>query len=105
MRPDLRIVLMGFLTSLTRLKAFEYPVYEKTMLTKALARSLPLLVVPSNEFLKLTVGSGIDSTFPPRTTKPVMLMKIKVRILAMPKKLVAQSEYLLWAMTQITASV
>jgi hypothetical protein len=72
MKPYFLIVGTGFLTSLTTEKAFAYPVYENTMLTRAVERSFPLSVVPSKEFRKLAFGSGIEETFPPRTTKPVI---------------------------------
>ncbi len=63
---------IGFLISLTTLNAFWYPVYVKMMFTRALARSFPLLVVPSKELRKLARESGIRETPPPKMTNPVM---------------------------------
>ncbi len=65
---------IGFLISLTTLNAFWYPAYVKMMLTRALARSFPLSVVPSKEFLKLARESGMRETPPPKMTKPVIEM-------------------------------
>ena len=50
------------------------------MLTRALDKSFPLSVVPAKASRKLTFGSGMWSTFFPRTTKPVMLMLQQKRI-------------------------
>lgn len=47
MLPWRLITGIGRWISFTTLKALEYPVYEKTMLTRAAARSFPLSVVPS----------------------------------------------------------
>lgn len=44
------------------------------MLTRALERSFPLLVVPSKALRKFAFGSGMCLTLPPRTTRPAMEM-------------------------------
>jgi len=72
--PANLIVRMGFLTSLTMLKALAYPSYAKLILTRALMRPCASFVDPSKAFRKLAPGSGIDLTPPPSTTNPVILM-------------------------------
>lgn len=71
------------------------------MFTKAFDKLYPLLVVPSKALRKLTVGSGTTLKWPPRATRPGMMIIMRVMILVIPRMLERRSEMLVLKKTAV----